>query len=166
MTDRISRNEISDLLAEVENIPAPSERFEHGRLVPGDRIHFLSTATIRVREGSYGGEMVERGQTVTITDEILRLNVNREGWSWLSLIDDREEQVRRWGKARFGRGPFPEREPMLEPGSPEAEWAAREALEAAAKLADPAAARAERVRVRAEYGIPSTQRTIAGNSWA
>jgi hypothetical protein len=155
-----SRNEISDLLADFEpTSAAESEPFVMGCLVAGDRIHFLSTATVSIREGSYGGQMVERGQTITITDEILRLNVDRTGWSWLTLVDDRRAQTEKWGKPRFGRGPFPESEPLHLPGSAEAEWAAREAYEAAKRLPE-LEARAERARTRAEFGTPTTQRTL------
>lgn len=158
MNDPKTRNEMSQLLDSLDNTPTstPVESFEQGILRPGDRIHFFVSTSLITREaasGIGGGVTVERGATVTITDEILRLNVDREGFSWLTLVDDPEAQQKKWRRQVLARGPWPEDLPVIEPGTPEAKWALQRAVEAAKQL-PPAEARVARQKAYEAYGKP------------
>ena len=74
--------------------------------------------THRVSREWFAGEVLERGRTVTVTDEMLAANRDRLGNSALDLVDDPEAQVRLWGEQMIARGPFPDDEPI---------WASRDA---------------------------------------
>ncbi|SFR79638.1 hypothetical protein SAMN05428970_2599 [Agromyces sp. CF514] len=131
--------------------------FSPGKLVPGDRIHFLATTTVVVRDSFAGGELVERGQTVTITQAILDLNSGRDGFSWLALVDDEEAQEARWGHVLFRRGPWPEGKRKTIPGTLEALWEAQVAHDAASRIADETERAKAMSELRAVYGVRSTQ---------
>lgn len=138
----------------------PAQGFTPGVLVPGDQIYFLSTTTILISDSAAaGGVLVGRGSVVTITDEILRLNVDRYGWSWLSLVDDIPVQIEKWGQQLFGRGPFPADQPRYVPGSPE-ETDERNRRREAAKFLPEAEATAERARIREELGTGGGTTTL------
>jgi hypothetical protein len=147
--------------SEVDDEPeTPAMGYTPGVLQPGDRIHFFDNGSILVREGFYGGAEYFRGTTVTVTAEMLRLNVGRDGTSWLSLVDDVPAQIQRWGHQRLGRGPWPENEPLVVRGTPEADDERARLLDAAKGIADPVAAKAERARIIAAYGHPSASVTL------
>lgn len=157
MNDPKTRNEIEQIMSELDATPTTVEPFEPGILRPGDRIYFLSPITLLVRataSGVGGGVMVERGSTVTITQAILDLNKDREGKSFLALIDDEEAQVAKFGRKVVGRGPWPSDVPVIEPGTQEARWALQRALEAAKHLPTPEQAREARQKAYEAYGKP------------
>lgn len=74
-------------------------------LKPGDTIHFLGTLTVTTAPGQ--GKAFQRGAELEITQSIIDESVDRAGNSWLSLVDDEQAQVEKWGSSKFGRGPLP-----------------------------------------------------------
>ena len=127
------------------------------QLLDGDVVHFLvhlsflwdSELPITVRPGS----------TVTVTADMLVANIDRNGVSWLDLVDDSGEQVRRYGRVRFARGPAPEGLlPAL--GTTDHDDLHKAEHDAAWRLTDPDA-RAEAVRqVQDRFGTLGHSRTL------
>lgn len=89
---------------------------------PGSRIHFRESGFTFATSDSYAGQFVSRrGQTVTVTAALIEASLDRDGNSWLDLIDSPAEQIERWGAVQFGRGPWPDDLPLFVRGS--VEWA-------------------------------------------
>lgn len=94
-------------------------------LVPGDQIHFLRSGF------SFGTKLEDptgvfvhtstRGETITITQGIIECSKDRNGDSWLELVDDLDAQARRWSHGPyFAAGPAPEDMTAWEPFTIEA----------------------------------------------
>lgn len=81
-------------------------------------------------------EVVEPGQSLVLTPEIIDLSRDRHGWSWLSPVDDPEEQVRRYGRVRFSLGTAPAGY-LPDPGTIEYVEMARREHQAVLQIADP-----------------------------
>lgn len=128
--------------------------------VAGDRIHFLrSGLTFATNDtGNPGTSRTSaRGQTVTLTTDMIHASKDRNGATWLNLVDDEAEQVQRWGVRMFASGAFPEGLDTFQKGSPE-EAMAREAARMAAFALPTTEARNMALRdVTAKFGIPTTQ---------
>lgn len=169
-----TRNEIQDMLFALTEPDEPAaeettddsvapQGFTPGVLVPGDQIFFLTSMSLLTHDSPSmlgGGVLVERGATVTITQAILDENKDRNGNSWLAMVDDVPRQIRAFGEQRFGRGPFPEHLSRFVPGSPE-EIDERDRRRAAANKLPDAEAAAERARIRAELGTGGNSVTLA-----
>lgn len=92
-------------------------------------VHFFTSKTVLLTE--MRGRTFEFGDELQITAAIYELSKDRNGQSWLDLIDDTDAQIERWGKVRYARGPWPEALPRVQAGSPEeADLIAREWAEA------------------------------------
>lgn len=126
---------------------------------PAEQFHWLVSGIIwHTREPSlFGGtsEISLRGQTVTLTDEMLSAS------PWLALLGDEQAQVERWGQVRIMPGPWPDGVPTFTPNSPE-HVEAREAARRAAWRADtPQQAREALAEVERVFGRgPTTSRTV------
>lgn len=169
-----AKNEISEMLStlldpddpaptEATHEPSTTQGFTPGVLVPGDQIHFRVATSLLTHESPSmlgGGVLVERGATVTVTQAILDENKDRNGNSWLEMVDDPERQIRAFGVQRFGRGAFPKHLSRFLPGSPEEIDERNRRRAAASKLPDAEAA-AERARIRAELGTGGNSVTLA-----
>ena len=71
--------------------------------------HFLASTTVVLKGGVIpSGRVMNHGDELVVTQEIRDLNTDRNGVTWLSLLDDPEGQVRRWGRQIIARGPWPE----------------------------------------------------------
>jgi len=110
------------------------------KLLPlaGAEVHFTAPTSIALssRLGSEGA-ILDRGQSITLTDEILAANRDRLGASLFDYVDDPEGQIERWGLVRVRRGPWPEDEPRWVYGSAEWEVAREDARKAAWGIEDP-----------------------------
>lgn len=71
----------------------------------GDVIHTLGSITVAYFD--YHSAAVSRGQNITLTDQIIELSKDRAGDSWLSIVDDEEAQIARWGSRLVAPGPCP-----------------------------------------------------------
>lgn len=135
-------------LPEPPSGPAP----RMGRYGPEPLIvHFFATVTIPAPHTS---RLCLYGDEVVITPSMQALSVDRNGGSWLDILDDPEEQVRRYGKVRCARGPWPSNVPRVEPGSLEEADAIEAAWSNAHAEADDEARAAKLAAVRAKYGRP------------
>ncbi len=128
-------------------------------LKPGDTIHFLGAMTVGIAAGS--GRAVQRGTQLEITNAIIEQAKDRNGNSWLDLVDDEAAQVERWGRAMFARGEVPESVQWWDTGNDADRTLARNLeLEAAAKFTVPAERKAEEKRIFEKYGTASTSRSL------
>lgn len=128
-------------------------------LKAGDQIFFL--ASMSVATGPGHGQAVQRGTVIRITDSLLDANRDRNGASWLDLVDDEQAQIDRWGKPMFGRGDLPE---GVEWWNGEGDDASRTlartlAMEASARFTHPVERAEEQKRIRAKFGVPITSRS-------
>lgn len=114
-------------------------------------VHFFATVTIPAPHTS---RLCLYGDEVVITPMMRALSMDRNGGSWLDILDNPEEQVRRYGKVRFARGPWPSNLPRVEPGSLEEADAIEAAWANAHAEPDDEARTAKIAAVRAKYGRP------------
>ena len=127
------------------------------KLQPGDQLHWLRDGlTYSVSDGWHTGEVSRRGQTITVTSEMLSSNADRDGASFFDLIDDPDAQIKKLGSVFFGRGEFPATESVYLRGTPEWERA-REAARVAAHAIPDESARGKAVRaVQVDFGPAPT----------
>ena len=59
------------------------------------------------------GRVMNHGDELVVTEEIRALNTDRNGVTWLTLLDNVDGQVQRWGRQVIARGPWPERRSKL-----------------------------------------------------
>jgi hypothetical protein len=52
-------------------------------------------------------EIFSRGDSLLVTSEVVEAGTDRVGNCWLSLVDDVESQILKWGEPYFARGLFP-----------------------------------------------------------
>jgi hypothetical protein len=127
-------------------------------------VHFLSPMTVCLRATATGASRVfAYGDELTVTPEIREANKDRNGNSWLSWLDEGQDEYVRRGRVICRRGRWPEDELRLAPGSFEWEEARRQAIAEALSLKDdPAERRAARQRVDEQFGPGKpTSRTLA-----
>lgn len=69
-------------------------------------ITFYSTMLVLLNDDPWTSisQTMNRGEHLTITEEIIAASKDRFGNSWLELLDDEAAQERRWGKPMFTRG--------------------------------------------------------------
>lgn len=129
-------------------------------LRPGDRFHWLRSGVVfRVSEDWGGSEISQRGQTVTVTDALLRANRDRLGGSWLDLLTD-EAQITQWGEIRWRPGPAPADLQPWTPGSAEQDIARDRARAAAWALPEGPGRDQALANVDKMFGRLKTSRTL------
>lgn len=136
------------------------------RLTPGDQIHFVASGLMLHTGGeSFVSASVvgQRGQTVTVTQKLIEANTDTEGVCALDLVDDPDEQIRRWGEQKIARGQAPEAMHPWPRGSVEEDIAREKALAAAYALPDDERRAQELAEVRRVFGRKATSQTL--NSW-
>lgn len=119
---------------------------------PAEEIHFLESGrviplTLPEEFVGTGGHITTRGETVIVTDRMLRAAVDRHGNAgWPSYVYDEDAQIARYGSVwvRAGRAPE-DMDPWL-PGTPD--WA--EARELARREAHQLPAEQQRAEALAE----------------
>lgn len=131
-------------------------------LAPGEQFHALHTGlTVLTTPGALASSVVlRRGQTVTVTDALREASRDREGRSWLDLVDDADAQIARWGRQMIARGPAPDDLTTWEPGSVEAQEAREQARREAWALPTEEARRDALAAVERIYGPAVTSRTL------
>ncbi len=118
----------------------------------GDTIHFTDSGLV------FDGRVRLRGEQFTLTEVQIESTKDRNGRSWLDLSDD--EQLARWGRINFQRGPAPEN---MHPW--DTDLAAREArrqflINEAKRIGHPTEQRIELARIAEEFGVPLTSTTL------
>ena len=128
MTEPLPALHLVDLLTE------PTKVLDAMPLVPGDVVHFYAHLSFAMTE--HLPLTVRPGSTIELTSKMIELSHDRNGWSWLSLVDDLDEQQRRYGRVRFARGPAPDAL-LPERDSPDWDIASEEAHAAARAIEHP-----------------------------
>jgi len=131
-------------------------------VAPGDQIHWLRDGfSYSVRDDWGAGEVSRRGQTVTVTREMVLANSDTAGASFFDLIDKPDSQLERWGFVYLGRGEFPATEPLHVRGTPEWERARENARLAAWAVPDETERATALKAVVKDFGpAPSFQQTV------
>lgn len=121
---------------------------------------FFGPLTVPLPGQGFQARVVGYGDELEVSEPLREAGRDRLGASWLDLLDDPAEQVRKWGLVLFSRGPWPADRPRIKPGS--MAWEdVREARRREAFSIQDDAIRAERLRqVDAEFGRPVTSRTV------
>lgn len=124
----------------------------------GEQFHFVKSGFSFLAPPTGLGETSQRGQTVTVTADLIELNEDRSGVSFLDLSP--EEQVAKYGEPIWDHGPAPEELHAWAPNSFEQVLARDEARRRAWALDDPAAQRQALREVERIYGrAPSSQQS-------
>lgn len=81
------------------------------------RVYFVGPITIATSTSMWAtGQLMNYGDTLTITDEVIEAGYPRDRRShWLELVDDPDGQIDRYGEVKFGRGSFPDYLPEKDP---------------------------------------------------
>lgn len=128
----------------------------------GSAFHVLSALSFRLTENQ--SVSATRGQTFTVTDELVAANLDRRGNSWLSLLDDPDAQVERWGEVKVAPGECPESITWWNgPGDDASRSLARSLAIDNIKthVKDPSLAANKLAEVDTIYGRASTSRSIS-----
>lgn len=135
------------------------------KLQAGDRFHFLSSGfTFAINGKVSGGRTSVRGQTVTVTADLIEASTDRLGSSWLDLVDDPKAQEARWGRAVFSRGEAPADVEQWTPGSPEWQMAREQARQEAWALPSEDERAAALQAVQDRYGRGPSTATYNGEA--
>ena len=101
-----------------------------------------------------------RGMVIVLTAAMIESNTDRNGDTWLSLIDDEEAQTDRWGSPMVAPGrPGPGFSKWLR-GSVEAELERARQLDEAHKIANDAERAEALAAIQARFGKVRTSRTL------
>ncbi|MGY1602376.1 hypothetical protein [Geodermatophilus sp. SYSU D00815] len=125
-------------------------------------IHFVSAMSVPTSLSTLGvGRVFRYGDELTVTPEVREANRDRNGVCWLDWLDTSADAYTRNGQEVCRRGPWPEGQLRMEPGSPAWEDARRRAIAEALAVVDPEERREARRRVDVEFGPSgSTSRTL------
>lgn len=136
------------------------------KLTAGEQVHFLNAMAVSSAPTfSAPPLLMERGQTLTLTADIIDASTDRAGNSWLDLVDDQPAQIRRWGREMFARGPWPEGMPRWVAGTPSWEAARDVAYANAWAIANESERNAALAEVEAEFGPLTTSHTLANYAY-
>jgi hypothetical protein len=131
------------------------------KIAVGDKFHLRAPMTIAFTE--HDSQSLQRGTTVTVTKELLEMSKDRNGVSWLDLVDDPKAQTERYGAVKFARGECPPEINWYDEQVGDGAWnVARELeMERVAAISDPVA-RADAQKVAfAKFGRKPTSQVIA-----
>lgn len=129
-------------------------------LEPGDVFHLVDRPVmIRMTGGWNGTRVVERGETVEVTAEMVALAHERED-SWFDLIADPDGQIARWGALRFEEGPATG--PAWDHGDARYEMEKREALAVVRSITDPSERARAFAEVKQRFARPEAPRVLLG----
>ncbi|HYP73136.1 hypothetical protein [uncultured Microbacterium sp.] len=165
MSDTTTPDDLDAILAANTATAASAPRIPS----PGDTLHCLrSGLTVNLGGGSMitgRAVVLERGQTFTVTSEMIEAARDRNGslaTSWVGVVYDEERQVKRYGAVMVRPGPAPSDLRPWEYGTPEwmrARDTARRRAYALPSEAERAEALAEVERIYGPAG--STSKTTA-----
>jgi hypothetical protein len=128
---------------------------------PGDQVHFLAPITFSTKANSFtgAGATLNRGDTITITADIIEAQRDRHGdlsRSWVALLHDEDAQVARFGQVVARPGSWPEDQERWTYGDRRWETERDNARRAAWAIADDADRAAALAAVEERFG-PSRQ---------
>lgn len=130
----------------------------------GEQLHFLHTGTMfhtRVH-GIAIAKIANRGDEITVSEDLLELNRDRYGQlpPWLALAKDPEAQLRVFGFEAVGTGPWPDLLSKTIPGTVEHDEAREEARRVAWTIQDDRKRQAALDEVEDAFGPMSTTSTV------
>lgn len=131
---------------------------------PGDQVHFYGSTSLLSGldlASSMRPVDVRRGSVITVTQNLLDSNKDKNGESIFDVVDDPEAQVRKWGHQLIGRGPWPEDLQKWTLGTVEADLARDAAMKAALERADVRQRKAALAEVEREFGPRRSNQTLA-----
>lgn len=130
-------------------------------LKPGDQVHFLAAMTVPISP-DYGA-VLQRGATIELTEQMIEATRDRNGVSWLDLVDDDEAQIERWGQVTFHRGECPDSITSWngEDGAGMRGLLRTQEIEEARLISHPGERRERIAEITAKYGAAPTSWTIA-----
>jgi hypothetical protein len=121
--------------------------------VPGDRIHALQAFI-------FGDVALRRGDTLILTKQHIELSFNTLGESSLSIADDDDAQVAKWGNVMIGVGEFPQGVSPFVAGSADEDVERERRRQIAWANTNEDERRAELRAIRDEFGSAKTSRTL------
>lgn len=127
---------------------------------PGESFHVLHAMSFPTTPNQ--SVAASRGQTYQITPEMIEATKDRTGFTWLSIIDNPEAQIEKWGRVNVAPGECPEFVTWWN-GDPAthslARTLARESVVANTK--DPVTRAEKLAEIDRIYGKVSTSQTIS-----
>jgi hypothetical protein len=120
---------------------------------PGTRIHALQAIVLC-------DVALRRGDTLILTQKMINLTINAHGKSFLSLADDEDGQIAKYGEVKFGLGEFPADLTPWVKGSPDEDIERDRRMRLAWAKTNPTERYDELDAIRRELGSTKTSRTI------
>ncbi|REC97280.1 hypothetical protein DEU35_3045 [Microbacterium sp. AG157] len=124
----------------------------------GDYVHALGPINLARNTSIWGGTpplSLKRGDTFTVTAELLSADVNKHGHPvWSAIVDDEDAQFAKWGKRLLAPGEFPANLQPWIPGDADWKQARDAAREAAFRQPTEEAQHAALAEVNKTYGPP------------
>jgi len=120
---------------------------------PGDTIHALGA--ILLCEVA-----LKRGDTLTLTADQIALTFDKNGKSFLSLVDDEDAQIDKWGEALIGPGTFPSHLKPYTVGGVDEQVEKERAILDAYLLKDPEAQQRALQHINRTFSAQKTSRTF------
>lgn len=121
--------------------------------LPGTRIHALQAFVLC-------DVALRRGDTLILTQKQIDLTINAHGKSFLSLADDEDGQIEKYGEVKFGVGEFPKHLSPWVAGSPDEDIERDRRQKLAWAMTNPTDRYDELDKIRRELGSTRTSRTI------
>lgn len=127
----------------------------------GDVFHLRAPMTVALTE--HESRAFQRGTTIVVTEELLEMSRDRNGNSWLDLVDDPQAQAAKYGAVKFAPGPCPDDVNWFDGEVGDGAWnLAREMeLERVAAISDPVERAAAQKVVVEKFGRKATSQTLA-----
>jgi hypothetical protein len=120
---------------------------------PGTRLHALGAIILC-------DVALRRGDCLTLTSAMIELTINKHGESFLSLADDEDAQIEKWGEVKFGLGEFPKHLTPWVKGSPDEDIERARRQQIAWAEADESKRYDQLRAIRDEFGSKKTSRTL------
>jgi hypothetical protein len=120
---------------------------------PGTKIHALQAIVLC-------DVALRRGDTLILTQKMIDLTINVNGKSFLSIADDEEAQIEKWGQVKFGLGEFPKGVSPFVAGSADEDVERERRRQIAWSNTNEEERRAELRAIRDEFGSAKTSRTL------
>jgi hypothetical protein len=121
--------------------------------VPGTKIHALGAIV-------FGNIALRRGDTLILSRQHIELSLNIHGESFLSLLDDDDAQVAKWGEVKIHLGEFPSDLTPWVKGSPDEDIERDRRMRLAWAKTNPTERYDELDAIRRELGSTRTSRTL------
>jgi hypothetical protein len=120
---------------------------------PGTTIHALDAIVL-------SDVVLRRGDTLILTQKQIGLTINAHGKSFLSIVDDEDAQIAKWGAVKIGLGPFPQGLSPFVAGSADEDIERDRRQKIAWANTNEQERRAELRAIREEFGSAKTSRTL------